>query len=206
MPPPPLHSTVNAGTLHLDSYSNLVGSLWTLLFFSSFSIHLLFTLSCSGCLCTPLLPLFFQDNSCFSILFFVTFQCLYPRDPPPPSLCTPLPSHPPYRALLYFDPYTLPLKITHFFISPPIYLPHTLLQIYELWDKAVSVAMLHDINVPSALFWCLVQFTLASAFVFVLTIQHLSLQSPFWMRQPLILFLLCHFVLKWEGNKLVTMT
>ena len=84
MPPPPLHSTVNAGTLHLDSYSNLVGSLWTLLFFSSFSIHLLFTLSCSGCLCTPLLPLFFQDNSCFSILFFVTFQCLYPRDPPPP--------------------------------------------------------------------------------------------------------------------------
>jgi hypothetical protein len=84
--PPTICSTVTAGTPHLDSYSNLVGCR-TLPFFSSlFSIHLLFTLSCSCRHCTLLLPLFFQDNACFSILFFVTFPRLYPRHPstPPP--------------------------------------------------------------------------------------------------------------------------
>lgn len=64
----------------------------------------------------------------------------------PPPLSTPMPSHPPYWTLLYFDLCSLSENcvffylIATFLISSPIHLPHTLLQIYGLWGKAVSVA------------------------------------------------------------------
>jgi len=187
MPPPQTMQYCDCWHTTPRFLCTLVGSLWTLLFFSSFSFHLLFTLSCSGCLCT-ILPLFFQDNTCFSILVFVTFQCLYPRHP----------SNPPSYSL-HSSAFTSSLLNICYILIPSLsvwklcgllshlHFPH----LFSNTSTTLHYCKSMDYEAKSSLLQCYMTMYLYpfSAVWYNLSLsvffsyQHLSFQSPFWMQQ-----------------------